>query len=214
MEKIDLLIKSEFKTIRNEVNTQLEAQFDINQKKEFLATYIPKEIIFRSKALVETLINYKNKEAINYLEKNKYDIKVQNKFFEADFKTRIKNLTDKLDLVLIEDSDELSYSRDPRLMKSMIAGGSIFVLGSALSAGFFKDSKLSAFISGSATILLSVLAYRLTYNNFSEQARQKIHEDVYDFITKSEKQIKEWLNNIDKLFDEEFNQFLEKHKIK
>ena len=37
MEKIDSYIKSEFNSIRDELNNQLEGPFDINQKKEFLA---------------------------------------------------------------------------------------------------------------------------------------------------------------------------------
>lgn len=212
MKKIDTYISSEFNVIRDELKAQLKGSYDISQKKVFLADYIPKEIIFRTKALVDTQMNFKMDEAIEYLKK--YSISIQNKFFEADFEKRFQASTDELNPNLISYRDAVPYSRDPRMMKGIIAGGSTFVIGSAVTAVFLKTSKLGAVISGATTILLSILAYRVTYNNFSEQARQRVENDVHNFLTKSEIQVTEWLNSIDKLFDAEFHQFLNQHNLK
>lgn len=212
MKKIDTYTRSEFNVIRDELNAQLKGSYDIRQKKEFFADYIPKEIIFRTKALVDTQMNFKMDEAVEYLKK--YNISIQNKFFEADFEKRFKTSTDELNPNLISDRDAVPYSRDPRMMNGIIAGGSTFVIGSAVTAAFLKTSKVGAVISGATTILLSILAYRVTYNKFSEQARQSLGNDVHDFLTKSEIQVTEWLNSIDKLFDAEFHQFLDQHNLK
>lgn len=213
MKKIDSFINSEFNLIREELNIHLKGSFDINQKKQFLVTYIPKEIVFRSNSLLDELINLVFNEAIEHLEK--YGVSIQNKFFDADFKTKIKNITSEGNLRLLLEPEVVSFSRDPRVVNGLIAGSSTLVVGSAVTAGFFITSNLvGAIISGIATLVLSVLAYKVTYGKFTEQARNKMQHEIDSFLKTSEQQVKEWLYSIEELFKTEFNQFLDQHQLK
>lgn len=213
MKKIDSYINSEFNQILDELNIHLEGSFDINQKKEFLATYIPKEIEFRSGALVDTLFNLMMNEAIESLKL--YGVSIQNKFFEADFKTKVQNTIRELNLNLVMNPSIISLSRDPRAVNGIIAGGATFVIGSAVTTSLFMMPNLvGAIISGIVTLILSALAYKVTYGKFTEQARDKLRSDINFFLTTSEQQVKEWLYSINELFDTEFNKFLSQHQLK
>lgn len=213
MKKIDSYINSEFNQILDELNIHLEGSFDINEMKEFLATYIPKEIEFRSGALVDTLFNLMMSEAIETLKL--YGVSIQNKFFEADFKTKVQNTIRELNLNLVMNPSIVSFSSDPRVVNGIIAGGATFVIGSAVTTGVFMMPNLvGAIISGIVTLILSALAYKVTYGKLTEQARDKLRSDINSFLTTSEQQVKEWLYSINELFDTEFNKFLSQHQLK
>lgn len=213
MKKIDSYINSEFNQILVELSTHLEGSFDINLKKEFIATYIPKEVEFRSGALVDTLINLMMSEALESLEG--HGVSIQNKFFEADFETKIQNIIRKQNLGLVLNPEAISFSRDPRAVNGIIAGGATFVIGSAVTTSLFMMPNLvGAIITGIATLIFSALAYKATYGKFTEQARDKLRSDINSFLTTSEQQVKEWLFSINELFDTEFNKFLIQHQLK
>lgn len=207
MKKIDSYINSEFNQILVELSTHLEGSFDINLKKKFIATYIPKEVEFRSGALVDTLINLMMSEALESL--GGHGVSIQNKFFEADFETKIQNIIRKQNLGLVLNPVAISFSRDPRVVNGVIAGGATFVIGSAVTTGLLiMPSLIGGIISGIATFIISALAYKVTYGKFTEQARDKLRNDISTFLTTSEQQLKEWLYSINDLFDTEFNDFL------
>jgi len=212
MNKIDIYISTEFERLQNDLDLHLKGPFDINQKKEFLTTYIPNEILFLSKNLTGALINLMMSNSKKHIKK--FDVSIQNKFFEADFRTQIKDLTSELKHQLKLEPQVVSFTRDPRIVNGLIAGGTTFIISSAVTTGLLISSNLvSSIVAGIATLILTVLAYKTSYNKSTEQARLKLQRDINKFLITAEQQVKEWLYSINELFEAEFNLFCIKHQL-
>ena len=63
------------------------ADFNVSETKQFLQTHVPKEVIYKSEVLLDTLLNYLMEDARKKIESG--DVKLQNAFFDADFRKRI-----------------------------------------------------------------------------------------------------------------------------
>lgn len=199
-------IHDEFQKLKTELKIHLEADFDIAQKKQFLKNHIPKEIIYKSELLLDTLLNYLMVQACKDLEKA--DIELQNKFFEADFRKRINDWATQLENRLEIDPGIVKYSTDPRLKQGLIAGGITFVAGSIVTATVFIPTVvIGAIVSGFITILLSAIAFKIAYDKAAPKSRETVKANIDKYLENAERQVQTWLKPVIDAFSKDFKEF-------
>jgi hypothetical protein len=199
-------VQTEFANLKEQLTVHFPKDFDIGITKEFLSKYIPKEIISKSENLMDNLINYLIDQSIKELEYADVDLK--NKFFDMNFREKIAEWAFSLENKLSLDSDFIRYSLDPRLKQGLITGGITLLAGSLVTTTLFIPTMaISAIISGLVTIILSAVAFKLAYNKNTENSRNKVKDDVDQYLTDSQKQLIEWLNTIIKEYKKDFNEF-------
>ncbi|ODS30851.1 MAG: hypothetical protein SCARUB_04036 [Candidatus Scalindua rubra] len=223
-------LHNEFVKLKTELKLHLEADFDINQKKEFLKSHIPKEVVYKSKLLLDTLLNYLMDQADKDLEKA--DIELQNKFFEADFRKRSKEWTTQIENRLELDSGIVKYSTDPRLKQGLITGGIPFVVGSIITGVVSVKTKTvatvasktvvsfspyivaGAIVAGLATIIISTLAFKKAYDKAAPKSLETIKADIDKYLENAEMQVKGWLKSVIEAFNNDFIEFCSSNGFK
>ena len=111
--KIKKDISGEFSSLKDELQIHLKHDFDVSQTKHFLKTHIPKEIVYKSEILLDTVLNYLMEDARKRIKLA--DVKLQNKFFDKDFRKRVHEWASQLENKLMLEPDVVNYSFDPRL---------------------------------------------------------------------------------------------------
>lgn len=203
-------IDEEFNKIRDDFQIHLSDIRDLNITKSFLSSHIPKEVLSKSEILLDTLINYLMDNASKELEKAHPEF--QNKFFDSDFRKRIKEWTNQIENKLELEPDIIKYSTDPRLKQGLIAGGITFVTGVAITKFVFIPTMvLGAVVSGIITIILSYLAFKKAYEMATPKALNELKLDIDKYINLVEIQIKDWLLEVNDAFEKDFNTFCEEN---
>ncbi|WMN79837.1 hypothetical protein NI385_12810 [Vibrio parahaemolyticus] len=62
-QKIKLDVTDEFSSLKESLQTHLNGDFNVSETKQFLQTHVPKEIIYKSEVLLDTLLNYLMEDA-------------------------------------------------------------------------------------------------------------------------------------------------------
>jgi len=88
-DKIKLDITDEFVNLKESLQIHLRPGFDVSQTKQFLQKHVPKEIIFKSEILLDTLLNYLMEDARERIKTA--DIKLQNAFWMLTFASVFMN---------------------------------------------------------------------------------------------------------------------------
>lgn len=212
MKKTETQVELEFKNLKNNFKTHLEGNFDLIQKKDFLVTYMSSEIIYKSEIFFDTLLNELMRNAVETLD-NFDDDDIEIKFYEADFRNKIKYFVTQNENKFNLNIDVVKNIADNRLINGIIAGGITGVVG--LSATFIFNPLLSigAIISSIAVAVLSIVVYKITYNKSEINSKIKLEEAVDVFLEVTENEIKRWLKLIEDLFYSEINHFAEENKI-
>jgi hypothetical protein len=199
-DKIKRDIADEFANLYEELQIYLKPDFDISQTRQSLQTYIPKQIIHKAEILLDTLLNYLMKDAMERM--NSADVTLQNAFFDANFRNRVHEWARQLENTLTLKPDIVKYTSDPRLKQGLIASGIIFVIGTSVTL-----TVAPIVVGGIITVLLSALAFKIAYDKSSPQARETIKSDIEQYIETSKTQVSEWLNRVGVAFENDFQSF-------
>lgn len=211
-EKIKRDIAEEFANLKRSLEVNfLSDDFDVSETKKFLKTYIPKEVRHISKILLDTLVNYLMEDAINKIKL--VDPEVQNKFFDANFRKRIRELVKQVENQLELEQNIIRYTLDPRLKQGLIAGSITAVAGAAVTITLIP-TVVAAIVSGIFTILLSVIAFKIAYDMATPKAREMVKRDIDKYLSTVQKQVEEWLNRVEEAFKKDFGNFCEAEGIK
>ncbi|MBW7875612.1 MAG: hypothetical protein H3C47_06475 [Candidatus Cloacimonetes bacterium] len=144
-EKITKDVNQEFASLRRDLQIYLKPGFDVRQTRDSLQNHVPKEIIYKSKILLDTLMNYLMADARERIKSA--DIRLQNAFFDADFRKRV---TERSGNKLALEPDMVKYTFDPRLKWGLIAAAG--VVGITFVSGAIVTSVLPTdFVSATAT---------------------------------------------------------------
>lgn len=203
-EKIKNDVNDEFVNFRGSLDIYLAHTFDVSQTKEFLQTHIPKEIAYKSEILLDTMLNYLMADAREKIKTA--DIKLQNAFFDADFRRRIHDWARQLEHELELDPKIVRYTSDPRLKQGLITAGIAIVVGTSVTLSL-ASSVVGVIVAGIVTILFSACAFKFAYDKASPIAREIVKTDVEKFLRSSQRQVLDWLKNVHVAFKDDFNAF-------
>lgn len=203
-EKIIQDVNEEFASLKDGLQIYLKPGFDVSHTKQFLQTHVPKEVIYKSKILLDTLVNYLMKDARSKIENT--DVTFQNAFYDADFRKRIQEWTKQLGNKLELDPELMNYTSDPRLKQGLIASGTIFVVGSGVTLTLIP-SVVGTIVSGLVTILLAAYTFKFAYDKAAPKARELVIKDIDEYLERSKKQVIEWLGKVEEAFESDFNNF-------
>jgi len=215
-QKIENDITEEFNNLRKDIEKYLAPGIDISSTKQFLKTHIPEEVIYKSKILLDTLLNYLMKDALEEI-KTAND-KLQNAFYDADFRKRVyewvKQVENKLSM-----EPEVHYKFDPRLKQGLIASGIAFVAGTGITylakeeiGSVAKKSMIipldtsvvGAIIGGIVSILVAAISFKIAFNKATHKARKSLKKDIDFYLSEAQKQVSEWLKNVKEYFEKDF----------
>lgn len=211
-DKINKDITEEFVNLKEALKIHLKSDFDVSQTKQFLQAHVPKEIVYKSEILLDTLLNYLMEDARERIKTA--DVKLQNAFFDADLRKRVHEWARQVNNKFALEPDIVRYTSDPRLMNGLIASGITFVVGTGITrvvgTGItltLTPSFVGAIVSGIVTILLSALVFKITYDKASPKAREIIKLDIDQHLQQSQKQVMEWLKTVETAFKTDFHAF-------
>ncbi len=209
--KIKKDISGEFSSLKDELQIHLKPEFNVLQTKQFLETHIPKEIIYKSDLLLDTVLNYLMEAARKNIKSA--DVKLQNKFFDKDLRKRVHEWASQLENKLKLEPDVVNYSFDPRLKQGLIISGITFVVGSGVTLAL-APSVVGAIVSGIVTIILSAIAFKISYDKASPKARESVKNDIDGYLELTEKQVCDWLEKVVTAFEDDFYDFCSSNGFK
>jgi len=214
-QKIKLDVTDEFSNLKESLQTHLSGDFNVSETKRFLQTHVPKEIVYKSEVLLDTLLNYLMEDARKKIESG--DVKLQNAFFDAGFRTRIHEWATQLENKLSLEPEVVKYASDPRLTQGLIA--SVITVGTGIviivvGTGIIVASAPTITIAGTivagiviVTALLSAFLFKLAFDKASPKARGLIKKDIDQYLEEAQKQVLAWLSNVEKRFYDDFHKF-------
>jgi len=211
LQQINNDVIDEFANLRNDLKTHFKPQFDVSQTKEFLESHIPKEIVYKSEVLLDTLLNYLMEQARKDMEQA--DVELQNKFFEAEFRKRIHNWAEQIENQLKLEPNIVEYSSDTRWKQGLIAGGIAFIVGSGITTTAIPTF-IGAIVSGIVTIVLSALAFKMAYKQAEPKARELLKDDIEKYLTTAEAQVNNWLKSVIDAFSNDLDNFCSSNGFK
>lgn len=197
-------ISEEFSNLKKSLQVYLQPNYDVRQAKKLLQTHVPKEVIYKTEILLDTLLNYLMTDAREKIKSA--DTELQNAFFDMDFRKRIhewaKQLQNKLEL----EPDSAKYSTDPRLRSGLIASGITFLAGASITAAV-DSGIVGSIVSGITTIFLAAIAFKIAYDKASHSARKTLETDVDQYLERAQQQVFAWLETVADAFDNDFHAF-------
>ncbi|EHH1283265.1 hypothetical protein QUN95_002257 [Vibrio parahaemolyticus] len=203
-QKIKLDVTDEFSSLKESLQTHLNGDFNVSETKQFLQTHVPKEIIYKSEVLLDTLLNYLMEDARKKIESG--DVKLQNAFFDVDFRKRIYEWSIQLENKLSLEPDVVKYASDPRLTQGLIASGITFVVGTGITVDLVP-SIVGTIVAGVVTVLLSAFAFKFAFDKASPKAREITKLDIDEYLKESQTQVLAWLSKVEKSFNDGFYKF-------
>lgn len=203
-QKIKLDVTDEFSSLKESLQTYLNGDFNVSETKQFLQTHVPKEIVYKSEVLLDTLLNYLMEDARKKIESG--DVKLQNAFFDADFRKRIHEQSIQLESQFSLESDAVKYASDARLTQGLIASGIMFVIGAGITVALVP-SIVATIVAGIVTVLLSAFAFKLAFDKASPKAREITKLDIDEYLQESQVQVLAWLSKVEKKFNDDFHKF-------
>lgn len=205
IENIRTDISEEFSKLNKELlQIYLKPGFDVTQTKLFLQTHVPKEVIYKSEVLLDTLINYLMKDAREKIKDA--DTELQNAFFDMEFRKRTHERAKQLQNRLTLEPSNVEYSTDPRLKKGLIASGVIFLAGTGITTAFFSDI-VGSIASGIVTIILSAIVFKFSFNKAMPNAKEAVKADIDQYLASSQEQVFTWLEKVALAFEKDFQTF-------
>lgn len=193
-------VADEFANLKESLQMHLRPKFDVSQTKQFLQTHIPKEIVYKSEILLDTLLNYLMEDAQEQMKSA--DVKAQNAFYDADFRKRTYEWIRQLDNTLALESDIIKYTSDPRLKQGFIASGITLIVGTGIALGFFE-----ALVARIVAILLSAIVFKPAYDMAAPKAREIVKIDIDRYLEAAQNQVLEWMEKVESAFIDDFHSF-------
>lgn len=202
-------IQEQFTNIKNDIKIQLDKEFNIEQTTKHLASYLPKEVVYNSELLLETLVSNLMKEAKNVIES--LDVKTKNLFYSEKLNEKILEFANSLkeDKNLINNAIE--FQNDKSKLIAMIAGGATFVMGAIGITSVASSSIIGLIVSGIVALIVGALVFKLVYKKQLEKTRENIRQDVESYLNTTQKQVENWLDQVEIAFNKELQLFLNKN---
>ncbi len=199
-------INDEFLKIRNNLQMHLDDDNGFQRKKMFLSSHVPKEVIISSEILLDTVVNALMDEA--RLQLKSASAELQNKFYEHDFREKVKEWAEQVENKLSLEPEYVKYSSDPQLVHGLVAAGITFITGAAITGiAFIPTMVIGAIVSGIVTLILTAVAFKFAYDKAEPKAISKMIEDIDAYLESSKTQVFEWLGKVILSFDNEFKSF-------
>jgi len=202
-------INNEFQKIWNNIQIHLDSDNDIHWKKTFLSSRVPKEVMLSSEILLDTVINALMNESRSQLKSASTE--VQNKFYDHDFRGKVKEWVVQVENKLSLEPEYVKYSSDPRFAHGLLAAGGPFITGAAITGKVIRDivseKVIGAIVSGIVTLILSAVAFKFAYDKTVPKAISKMIEDIEAYLESSKTQVIKWLGKVILSFDNEFKSF-------
>jgi len=205
MHSMEKDFNEEFLKLRQGLEIHLKQDFDIKVTRNFLKDYVPKEVIGKAEILLDTILNYLMEQAGFDLEQA--DIKLQNSFYERDFRKIIRKWTKKVENQLTLEPSSIQFSLDTRLLYGSTTAGMTAVAGVAATVAFSTGRVIAAIIGGIATLIASAIAFKLGFEKGASKSRSKVKSEVEHYIADSETLVLEWLKRVVNVFAAEFDEF-------
>ena len=207
-QKIKIDVSDEFSNLKKSLQTHLKGDFNVSETKKFLQTHVPREIIYKSEILLDTLLNYLMEDARKKIENT--DTTLQSAFYDVDFRKRIHEWSSQLQNKLSLEPDVVKYSTDPRLKQALIASGITFAVGTGATISI-AHTVVGAIVGGSVTILISAFAFKVAFDKASPKAREALIRDIDEYLKESQKQVLDWLTKVENAFNDDFREFCSAH---
>ncbi len=203
-------INEEFLKIWNYLKIYFNDDNDIQGKKINLSSRVTKEVIISSEILLDTVINSLMDDARSQLKSA--SIELQNKFYDHDFRKRVKEWAVQVENKLSLEPEYVKYSTDPQMVHGLVAAGVTFITGAAITGIVFINTMvIGAIVSGIVTLILSAVAFKLAYDKAEPKAVLKMKEDIESYLESSKSQVSDWLSKVIQSFDSEFKTFCSKN---
>jgi len=218
-------VKDEFLRLKSELKSHLDS--DISEKKLFIERDIPEQVLSKSEVLLDTLLNYLMGQSREKLEGA--DTKLQNKFFEADFRKQIKAWAYQFEHKL---NIEPGFTKDLhglRYKQEFKSGGIPLVVGLLVTTIFVSKAKTeatvdkivagitktvvtthwSSLIIGAAVTVgfVTVMFSMSEYKKGVSKSEEFLKADIEEYLGIAENQVQEWLKSITTEFENKFGEF-------
>lgn len=202
--KINIDLDNQFANLKESLYKHFNDEFDVTETKRFIEQHVPKEIVYRSKLLFDTLVTYLIEDSLRKIDNANID--VQTAFFDLDFRKKINGWAEEVGNEFAIRMNELTYSPEPRLLQSSInsviplilGGGTIYSLGGDLSASI---------VSGIVAIVSSAIVFKITFDKTAAKARKLLKTDIDNYLVESQKLVLLWLSGVEEVFNHDFHQF-------
>ena len=212
LKRIEEDCREEFISIRSDISYLLRPNYNVEAKKDLLKTHLPGFVISRSELLLDTVINYMIEESLSKLQKE--DIRLQNKFFEQNFRQRTRDWAKMAENEFLLHPSYIEYSKDPRWVHGFVAGGIVFIAGSALSVILSEQLGLmGTILLGIVTLIASGFAFRTAFANAETKAREMMQQDIERYLNDSEKYMIDWLSKVVDTFGADFASFCKEYGL-
>ncbi|WP_299008793.1 hypothetical protein [uncultured Tenacibaculum sp.] len=209
MSNIKKNIEQQFNNIKNDIKIQLDKEFDIEQTTKHLASYLPKEVMYNSELLVETLLSNLMKEAKSTIEN--LDVKTKNLFYSEKLNEKILEFANSLkeDKNLINNAVE--FQNDKSKLNAIIAGGTTFVMGAIGVTSIASSSIINLIVSGIVALVVAALVFKVVYKKQLEKTRENIRQVAKSYLNTTQEQVENWLDQVEIAFNKELQLFLNKN---
>jgi hypothetical protein len=195
--RIEANVRDEFAGILADAERHLKPGVSIDHARELLAAHLPTLVVGRAELLLDTLLNYLVEDATESLSHAPTEVK--NEFYALDLRARIKGSYSL-------EPQTLQFSYDPRIVAGGCAAGGTLLAGGLLIS-LVLTGVVGKVIAGLATLVASAAAFRVAHSAATETARRRLGADVLEYLEKSESQAREWLEDVERSFEEAFEAF-------
>ncbi len=209
MIKINKDIAEEFINLKQGLKVHLKSNTDLKTKKYFLSKHIINELIYKYKLLLDTLLVYLVEQSTTNLKE--VDIEIRNDFLRTKIKEKIR--TKILNENIFQETDEVTFSFDPRIKNGIIGSSIPLIIGTSIIILAFPKIGIASMATGLTSMALSGGAFKFTYDKSEPQAIKKMNSDIEKHLEYSENQVTEWLNKAIEMYKIEFQQFCQQHNI-
>lgn len=210
--KIENNIKIEFQNLRNELKTHLDNSSDVEYTKIFLSEHVPNEVNFKSRLLLDTILIYLAEQSKKELDS--FDIEIKNQFLRVNLKEIVRSHFLQNGTTTLNKNNEVIFSSDPRISKSLAAGSIPIIIGVTLIGIAFPKFSIGSVATGIASIAISGVVYKTTYDKNEKLAHNIIISDIEKYLVASEALVREWIDKVIKVYEIEFKKFCQQENIK
>lgn len=196
-DRIKADLRREFDGLRADLGRHLVIDSADDHTRRLLTDHVPTMVVGRANLLLDTLLSYLMEDATEALAG--VPTAVKNEFYDLELRARVK---DSFSL----EPETLQFSFDPRVIAGGVAAGGMALAGGMVMA-LLLSGPLFRIVAGLVTLAASTLAFRMAHRAATGTACQRLHDDVREYVEKSERNVSSWLASVEQYFMSEFEAF-------
>jgi|GEM_PF-754252 len=201
---IDIVID---KLIQEVNEYHLYPNFDLEERRGFLQSYVPEQIKENSKQLLRSLLIYLEDDALAKLKD--IEAKQQNRFFNKKFKEKVHEWVDMQSEFITSELATKSITIAQK--QALIQSGVTFVLGAGVTGLVATTvpliSLVTVIIGGLITLWITYQTYKASYTKATDNLREDLKRSTNEYMDGSKAYLKEWLEEVIKVYQGYFNDF-------